>query len=554
MSQRVFVEGAPIDLGPQDFVAAGGQGRVYARDDIAFKLFADPALTPPLDKLAALRGLAGPHVAAPDREVHDRAGAVIGYTMPFFRGAHSWAQLSTPAFRARAGIDDAGALGLVRSLGAALSEIHRHGVCVVDLSENNVLVRGSAVCLIDLDSWQTPGHAATAITPTIASPHAPAGRFDAGTDWFAFAVLATSLLLGIHPFKGKHSTVKGMSERMRAGLSVFNASVRVPAMCKDPRSIPVDLAQWLKAVLERGQTSPPPLGPLPSPRPRAATPGGGHVYPQPIRWVLVERDRVIVATRTAAYIDESVWHDDQRPLRALGRARDGTPFILQDGARGLELRVMGADARIPVPIAPDDLLSHDGTVFARCRGRLLALEVRKVGIAAVLLTREVARVLPHATQLFPGVALQNVFGQRRAALLGHAQGTPHVVLGDWGAQEVLDARRAGDRLVVLTQHAGVISRHTVSVEGGTPAREVDVEPWGTQFVQQGDLYVEVGPDGIRRRAGGAPGPWQAIGHDLQAAELHTDGSRLFTTADRVLREVRALRAPTRLGFDASRCR
>ncbi len=231
--------------------------------------------------------------------------------MPFFKGAHSWAQLCTPAFRRRAGLDDRDAMGLVRSLGAALAEVHRQGATVVDLSENNVLVRGGSVCLIDLDSWQTAGHPPTAVTPTILSPHVPEGCFDAHTDWFAFAVLTCTLLLGIHPFKGKHPTVRGLADRMQAKLSVFDPHVRIPPVCRRPDSLPTTLRAWLDRALHHGNSGPPPLGPLPSPIARPAVASGDmHRSPASLRWVVVQPRQVFVATRTAAFEGTRCWHDD----------------------------------------------------------------------------------------------------------------------------------------------------------------------------------------------------------------------------------------------------
>lgn len=556
---RVFVDGQHHDLRPDEFVAAGGQGRVYARDDVAFKIFDDPSVVPPRDKLAALRDLAGPHVAAPDREITDTGGASIGYTMPFFRGAHSWAQLCTPAFRRRAGIDASAALGLVRSLGAALSAIHTHGTLVVDLSENNVLVRGPEVCLIDLDSWQTPRHPATALTPTIESPHVPAGQFDRSTDWFAFAVLTCTLLLGIHPFKGKHPHVTGLGARMKAGLSVFDRSVRIPRVCRAPDSLPPALGGWLRDALERGTSTPPPLGRLPSPTPRAPAPEDGHHYPGSIRWVLVEPSAAVVATDTRAFIDAACWHDDARPLRALGRTTEGRPFVLQDGPATLELRVHGLNARVPLNLRVDDILSHDGRVFARSRGRLVELEVRIVGTRPILLTREVASVLPLATQLFPGVALQNVFGRWHASWLGRPGGSPQAELPLEAGSEVLDARRAGDRVVVLAQQGRVISRHvfTLNTAGAiqTHARDRDAEPWGTTFVARAGLYVEVGQSGLQTVGGCEHTPWLPLGAPLEAVELYTDGQRLLASRGPVLADVTPRRpGEEQLGFDASRCR
>lgn len=556
---RVFVDGQRYDLRPDDFVAAGGQGRVYARNDVAFKIFDDASAIPPPDKLAALRDLAGPHVAAPVRELTDASGSPVGYTMPFFRGAHSWAQLCTPAFRRRAGVDTSAALSLVRSLGAALSAIHAHGTLVVDLSENNVLVRGREVCLIDLDSWQTPAHPATALTPTIASPHVPEGHFDQGTDWFAFAVLTSTLLLGIHPFKGKHPRVKGLAARMKAGLSVFDPAVRLPPVCRAPDSLPSSLADWLRRVLERGASMPPPLGRLPSPTRQPSTPETGRRYPSPIRWVMVEPDAAIVATRTRAFVDDACWHDDARPLRALGRTTDGRPFVLQVGPAGLELRAHGLNARAPLNLHLDDVLSDHGRVFARTRGRLVELEVRIVGTRPILLTREVARVLPLATQLFPGVALQNVFGTWHASWLGRSEGSRQVQLPIEAGSELLDARRAGDRVVVLAQRGRVISRHVFTLDAAgavrTHADERDVEPWGTTFVARAGLYVEVGQSGLRTVGGSGHTRWVSPDAPLETVELFTDGQRVLASGGPVLRDVtpRSVGGEP-LGFDASRCR
>ncbi len=563
MSERVFVDGAPLELRVEQFVAAGAQGRVFAIGDVAFKLFSDPRAVPSREKLQALRALRGPHVAAPLHPILNERGAVIGYTMPFFRGAHSWAALCTPAYRRRAGLDAQAAMGLVRSLGAALTQIHRQGTTVVDLSENNVLVRGTSVCLIDLDSWQPPGHVATAVTPAILSPHVPSGHFDAATDWFAFAVLACTLLLGIHPFKGKHPSVRGLAARMRAGLSVFDASVRTPAVCKPPQSIPPTLRAWLEQVLHQGLSTPPPLGALPSPvAALSPVPTDAQRYPDPIRWVIVEPTRVLVATRTAAYEGARCWHDDGQALRALGRARTGQPFVLQASSTGgTELRMLGSDARVPVGVAYDEILCDDGRVFARVRDRLVELEARRVGERPILLTREVARVLPFATQMFPGVAVQNALGSWRASLLGHPLGTPQVPLPTMGLCEVLDARRSGDRLVVLTQHRGALARHSfrLSADGRVVEHAVEhpTEACGTTFIAVGDLYVEVGRGHLLRRSAGQLEPWGPPLTELASAELHTDGQRIFASTGSDLRELRGPAPPgscaNPLGFDATRC-
>ena len=71
MSDRVTVfdeSGTKLVLGPNDHLATGGEGSVYARGDVVYKVYLDPtkALKGKLhDKVALLKLLAHPGIAAP---------------------------------------------------------------------------------------------------------------------------------------------------------------------------------------------------------------------------------------------------------------------------------------------------------------------------------------------------------------------------------------------------------------------------------------------------------------------------------------------------------
>ncbi len=561
MNEHVVVCGQRLVLRPGDFVAAGGQGRVFAQGEVAYKLFDDPTHVVPRAKLDELRALQGPHVAAPQDEIENGQGERIGYTMPFFPGGTSWARACTPAFRRRAGLDEKAALGLVTSLAAALTEIHRHGVTVVDLSENNVLVRGGAVFLIDLDSWQTPGHPATALTSTITCPKATPGRFDAGTDWFAFAVLAATLLLGIHPFKGKHPVVKGLAARMQAGLSVFDAAVRVPAICESPEALPPPWRGWLRAVLQDGERTPPPLGSLPTPgRTRRVvqdtTPA--RTFPEPVRSVLVTEHETFVATETSAFDGRGAWHDGH-PIRALGLVGH-QPYVLLETPEGeLRLRVRGCADVPAVSLKIDDVVAMDGRVFARSAARILELDVRVLGSRPVLLAREVTRTLPLATQLFPGVAMQNVLGSWHASLLGYPRGAPQCALPELGSADVIDARFCRERLVVLAHDHDTPIRHRWRLgPHGDPIEHhssADAIRSSAVFASVAGMYVHVGHDGLSwtddagRSRGCGPMPTRG------GMDLHSDGRRLLASSGCALWQLPARAPPDPvLGFDAMRCR
>ena len=152
------------------------------------------------------------------------------------------------------------------------------GIQLVDLHGLNVLTEARYIqlCCIDIDSYQTANYAATALDPAVRDYHAPAYTFTPDSDWFSFAVLSCQLLLGIHPYRGKHKRVTGLEARMRTDLSILGNDVRVPPASVSTRSLPTSCAAWLEVVFERGMRTPPPcFGPattfsLSSPQPLAA--------------------------------------------------------------------------------------------------------------------------------------------------------------------------------------------------------------------------------------------------------------------------------------------
>lgn len=531
-ARAVKVEGRRLTLRAQDYVAAGGQGHVYARDGVAYKIFSDVAAMPSPQKLQELRALASPAVAAPQSVVCDGAGAPIGVTMPFIADAVSWAQLCTPAFRRRARLSDAAAIRLVDALAAALHAVHGHGAAVVDLSENNVLVRRRCPHLIDVDSWQTRSFPATALTPAIACPRAAPGTFDAGTDWFAFAVLSFMLLIGIHPFKGKHPAVRGLAARMNAGLSVLDPAVRTPPATRDLRTLPPQLRDWYDAVFRDGERKAPPRAnrPAAAPPPRAPSLRLIHRYPAPTRHVMVDRGCIFAATATAAFQRDQPWLERATDILALARTTTGAPYVLDRGDDDVtHVHVFGCTEATPVPLQLHAWVSVEGRVFGRSGARLVELDVRVLGSRPVVLIREVARVLPAATQLFPGVALQSVLGRWHASWLGLGAGTPQTALPMLDEQQVVDARRCGETAVILTRREGAGIEHYLQLDARgqvvAARRSIAEDGWGTAFCQASGVRAQLDAEGLKIASGArrqrlrvASGPTDAM--------LHTDGSRI----------------------------
>jgi hypothetical protein len=468
-----------VTLRRGDFVAAGGEGSVYARDGIAYKIFASPASAPAPDKLAALASIDCDAVLAPLHVVRTSAGEPIGYAMPLVTDAVSLAQLTTRAYRQRVGFGDGDALALVAAMQRAIVRVHASGIVIVDLSPNNVLVRrrGFAPCFIDTDSWQTPGHAATAVTLAIRDPLAAGPPFDPTVDWFAFAVVTFELLIGIHPFKGKHPDAHRLSERMRAGISVFDPKVKVPRVCAPLDAIPADLRAWYRRVFESGDRSPPPgIGhaPLPRSAPACAVDPGRlvitHVrdYDGPIRVASSIHGVLVVATDTSIFAD-GIARPCPAPTEALGHAA-GRPIAIGRDADG---RVT-LDGQA-TPILADEIAGTRGQVFVRRGGDVLELLVHAPGGRPVASARLVASAMPRACALYPGVLLQSVLGATHATLL-EGRACTQVRLPELDRLAIVDARHDGGVLIVVTCRDGAFDRFVFRFDADRRHRDCRVTP------------------------------------------------------------------------------
>jgi DNA-binding helix-hairpin-helix protein with protein kinase domain len=211
-------DGARFSLAPSDYVAEGGEARVFRRGGNAYKIFYDSDTVTASGKLDELRVLQGVSVAVPIARVfYADTGTPAGIVLPFVTRATTLGELFVPQTQRRCGLTSERLATLVLCIARVLRQIYDARMTVADLSDLNVLVTDqfSDICLIDADSYQTPNYPATAVSPSVEDVLAPAGHFDRGTDWFSFGVLAFTLFVGVHPYGGVHQQVLGMTGCMR---------------------------------------------------------------------------------------------------------------------------------------------------------------------------------------------------------------------------------------------------------------------------------------------------------------------------------------------------
>ncbi|MCA9488920.1 MAG: hypothetical protein KC621_03335, partial [Myxococcales bacterium] len=325
-----------------------------------------------------------------------------------------------------------------------------------DLHEGNVLLdeRREPV-LIDVSSWQLPGWPATAIQDTVRDRHATG--FERGTDWFAFAVTTLQLLLGVHPYRGTHPTVKGLEQRMIRRLSVLRPEVRLPPVAWPTDVVPPRWLDWYRAVLDGTERCAPPSGDA----------GGTGWTPSPVvlgrKLVLAP---ILVAPSAIRQVAEGGGTTAARVDGAIvtGRGRFGGPWEIvvvgADGAavgawrEGPELRlrdVTGPDVR--VTLHADAIAPLGSSVVVLSGPRLIQLDLR----AGLALPRVLATVLPHATRLFDGLAAQDLLGSMHLLLLapGRCDVRRVAELDGW---TILDAHHAGGVAALLARRDGRTDR------------------------------------------------------------------------------------------------
>ena len=481
---KVLVDGVgPVSLGKADFVGSGGQGHVYARGEVAYKVYHDPRWVTPEQKVRELGAIRDPRILKPERLLRDTDGHVVGYTMRFIRGGIPLCQAFTRAFREREGLTHVGMANLVLRLRSAVEGVHDAKVVIVDLNELNVLLTPKLddLYLLDVDSFQTASFPATVLMDSVRDRHAT--RWWTGTDWFAFAVLTFQMFVGLHPYRGTHPTVKGLDERMHANLSALRRDVKLPPAAYPLSVIPVTWQTWYSDVLDRGHRGPPPVTfaiPVAQVQTRAPEPQVlkltrialppkigrlvGYAEGYGVEMWIGEQER---QGRTV-----SAWGDGllrataaavpPERAQAVGISPAGQTVAvgLSAGCLALTGRTLGGTP--PALHARAIAGTAAGAVYALARDQIVALRLHDIGGKLHVTLEPVATVLEHATRLYDGVALQDLLGACYATLLGEGAGAPQVRLPSLDGARVVGAKYDRKTLVVVAalRGEGVYSRLT----------------------------------------------------------------------------------------------
>ena len=481
-----FIRGQPLQLTDRDFLAEGGEGKVYGQGAWAYKIFHDPKQALPKEKLLELAKLDRPEILGPRLLIEDQDGGLAGYTMPLGKG-EALCKFFTESYRALVGFSPGDALKLAARMQDVLAWIHAQGCLVVDYNEHNLLVDPHETPLhIDVGAWQTVTHPATALMEHVRDPKMNGLTFTAGTDWFSFAVVVTQLYVGVHPYRGRHRDYQPIAWRqmMAKGISIFNREVKLPQGARDFAAIPRGHRAWLEGVLEHGErTAPPPPGglgaPVIAPLP---TPSSGKVrlelvenYSTTIREVCFHAGSAYVVTAAGVF----------RGRTLLAPAGSGRRFVLiptPDGApTWAEWNARSETLTLPLENKPQTIATATFTVaherlWTTDGSYLRENRIVRFGSRLTLNLRPAAGAVPTA-RFGDGVLVQPMPGGDRFSVLLKTGGVQTMRIPELAGWRVL-AATGRERLVqILGRKNNDLQLVTVELDDAGRIKTTLLEPW-----------------------------------------------------------------------------
>lgn len=488
---KVYVKGSntAVDLSQRDFVAAGGQGQVFTKNGIAYKIYHDPTQMLPEGKILELQAITDPRVNKPQHILLDKAGKAIGYTTRFVKDASALCQIFPRSFREREKITHEMIQELVRKFQEGMSNIHKANILIVDANELNFLVPFdySDIIFIDVDSYQTPHYPAPVLMDSVRDWTILHNKWNQLSDWFSFGIVSFQMFVGIHPFKGQYhgkeqqfktklatdaddDSFAVTRRKMQHNISVFHPDVKVPAAVYPFSVIPTEYRAWYEAMFAQGKRCAPPSGfgatiiLLPVIKTMRGTDQLDitelQEYEGTVTHIWGEGGQLVVMT------DKGIWLGNARiPVTTKGAVacgispRSGKAVLAAKGLAGVPIMTNLTDRQtVPFALAADQIVSTGGRMYVRAYDQVHEVVLTDAGTQIIASTKAVVNILPHGTRLYPGVVIQNMLGSVYVSLLSGPGVARQVPVKDLTGYKVLDAKYDSGVLMVIGAKGGKYDR------------------------------------------------------------------------------------------------
>ena len=476
---KVYIKGkGEVNLGQKDFVAQGGEKKIFAIGNTAYAVYDPPSNMIPMGKIQELAVLKNPNIVVPQDVLLDAKNRPIGYTMRFLKDTHALCQLFTRTFQQQNNLSQDKMLELVTAFRDMIEDIHQNNILVVDLNEMNFLTdkKFREVYGIDTNSYQTKSFPATVIMESIKDRHC-GGKFTTGTDWFSWGIVSFQMLVGIHPYKGRHPDFEKLpldqrlDARMKQNISVFHAGATMPKVCNPLDSIPPALKAWYIAVFEKGERMDPPLDfeQIVKLVAKSQHISGGNKftiiqleqYEGEVWWHYMSFGTRAVCTEQGIYLNRRKYNYPNKMAigfspkmnRAWGGYLDTNynHLMLVDLATGTERSHV---------INAQNIMSYGGRIYVQGGTNIMEVMFSEMGDNTITSTKVVGNVLnaPGATHAFDGVFVQNLLGRYVASIFPESGKCHQINIQELDGYRLVDAKYLNKVLVVVAEKGGKYNR------------------------------------------------------------------------------------------------
>lgn len=484
-----------IKLTKTHFVNQGGEGQVYAKDNVAYKIYTDPKKMIPAGKIQELSTITHDDVIRPRDIILDNHNIPVGYTMKYVKDNYVLCQLFTRTFRDREGVTHEIIQDLIKNIRTIIQHIHDKNILVVDVNEMNFLVNKSfnTIYAIDVDSYKTKSFPATALMDSVKDRHSK--EFTQETDWFSFGIITFQLFAGIHPFKGKHASVKTLDDRMLQNISVFNSSVSVPKICYPLDIIPEAYRRWYKAIFEDGKRLAPPLDfqIVTQIISRASEIIGADGFEinelcevnEDIIDVLFGAGKRIIQTNKSIVSNNKTFFVSSGVKVALSPQSD-TAILCKVVRGNLELFNLEDKSKIDCNLFGSEMMEYENRVYIKNSDHILKLELTELGNKILPSTKIVANILENAAKLFDGVVVQNLLDACYISIFPDAKTHKQIRIKELEPYRIIDAKYDSLVLMVIGIKNGVYDKFIIRFDGDFVKYDIrkieNIFPSGFNFV------------------------------------------------------------------------
>lgn len=477
---KVFVQGVgEVNLTQRDFIAQGGEGAVYGKKNVAYKVYADPTKMIPVAKIQELSCLSLANIVKPEKLLLDAGNQTIGHTMKKVEGL-PLCQYFTKAFKQRHSLTEKEIIHLMKEIQKIVDHVHKHNILIVDLNELNFLVKEhKEVFAIDVNSYQTPSFPATVIMPSIADRHCN-NKFNKNTDWFSWGIISFQMLMGIHPYKGKCAKYenlpieKRIDMRMRENVSIFNKEVTYPNIVPPFDIIPAALRSWYKAVFEEGKRLPPPTDyeVVTNLVAQITKIIGNDVLDvkelETFNQILmdyysVDGNRAFLFENKVIYSGKT--YPKPHNAKIIFSKKMNHPILVYVKMGKTSCLDLVSQQEYDLGVGTDHLMQVDDRIYIHSGTYILEVIINELNSIHIS-TKVVGNVLdlPNATQVFDGTICQNMLGRYYFSFFPTAGKSYQIPFKELDDCKILDAKYCKKVLVVMASKKGVYNRFVFRID------------------------------------------------------------------------------------------